>query len=148
MERDPRLAHLPQAIVNCASEIADGAVKPPAVAIEIAVGLRDFLEQEMPEGTAAAMLREVAREMEPKVRSATPGDATELIELADRADQFLRTLQLAGIAETVAITAVHNACVIAVARTRGAAGAVAWLRSVADATEKSGVLVDVVAQSR
>ena len=136
MERNEQLQNFPAALANCMGELVDAGVAPAAVACETATGLRIFVGRHMAGDQAAALLREQAALVERPDRSRLPESARELLELQEKASQFIRTLQLAGVSEDSAVSALHQACILAVMRTRGGPAAVAWLRSIADRTEE------------
>jgi len=73
-------------------------------------------------------------------------DEKELVDLASRSQQFLRMLELSGIDESAAVTAVHNACVLRLVRSSGAPAAAAWLRRVADLVDNNSARYEMVAQ--
>lgn len=147
MERDPRVANASKAIVTLADECVAGGVEAVAVALEIALGVREFLQGKMPPAAAAALLRECAASIERPDRSAMKASERELLELSDKGLQFIRTLQLAGVDQANAITALTNASVLEFARTRGAAAAAQWLKRLADHTESNAAAIDRAASS-
>src|SRR5688572_2697448 len=110
MERDPRIRNASEAILRLSREMVNagppgGGITPAAVANEIAFALGKFLSQHFSPTQAAAMLREQAGKVDPPDRKhLTPGEA-ELLELGDKAQQFINTLQIAGIEESTAVTA-------------------------------------------
>ena len=146
MNRDERLANMPVALANVMGELIEAGVEPVAVACEAAIGVRIFMGRHLSGDQASALLREQAALAECPDRSSRPATEAEHLELLDKALQFIRTLQLAGISESLAVTALNSACVLTVARTRGAAGAAAWLRGVASQTEVQAAAIDQAAK--
>lgn len=147
MERDPRISQSSQAIVKLANEMVEGGVAPLAVANEIALGLGEFLAAHFTPTQAAGMLRDQAHSIGRPDRRQMASDERELLELADNAQQFINTLQIAGIEERDAVTAIVNACTLRVARSRGAAGAADWLRRLADQVEIHAGAITAAARS-
>lgn len=147
MDRDERMQNFPAALANCMGELVDAGVTPAAVACETATGLRIFVGRHMPGDQAAALLREQAALVERPDRSRLPETDRELIELQEKASQFIRTLQLAGVSENSAVSALHQACILAVVRTRGGPAAVAWLRAIADRTEEMLPVIEHLAKA-
>src|SRR5687767_2339088 len=123
MERDERIANASSAIVKLAGELVAGKIAPLAVANEIGVALGQFLSKHFTPTQAAAIMREQAAKIDPPDRQRMIPDERELLDLDDKAQQFINTLQIAGIEEPTAVTALTNACILRVARTKGAAGA-------------------------
>lgn len=100
------------------------------------------------EGIAAALrIKAAAIEAElPRGEGMTP-DERELVDLARTGHEFINTMQVAGIAEQVAVTVLGNVLVERVARVRGAAGAADWLRRLATLVDANAEAIEVTAQS-
>jgi len=100
-------------------------------------------------GPLAAALRMRTAEVEAKAStSTTTPNERELIDLAAKAHEFINTLQIAGIEEHVAVTALSVASVERVVRSRGGAAAATWLRSLASLVEDEGQSFAMSAQRR
>lgn len=145
MNRDPRMAGASRAIVKLANECAQGTVTPLAVGHEIAFGLAEFVTSHFSPGAAAALLRQYAAQVDGPDRQAIEPSARELLDLTDQAQQYINSLQIAGIDESAAVSCLVNACIFRAARARGAKGAADWLRKLADHTENHAGAINVVA---
>lgn len=75
-------------------------------------------------------------------------EVQKLLLLSGATEQFMKSLQEAGFEEPDIVTALNNACIIAVARTRGAAGAASWLQRIAETTLSNAAEVDQIAGAR
>jgi hypothetical protein len=137
-----------KAIVKLSNECVGAGVEPLAIANEIGISLREFMAQHCQPEACAALLREHLALVDQPDRSTRTTAERELLELGENADQFIRTLILAGIDKRTAITALNNACTLAVAEDFGAIVAADWLRRLADATEQNAPAIDQVARSR
>lgn len=145
---DMRLFNMPKAIANLADECVAAGVTPANVVEAVADGLGIVLTRHYQAEQAAALLRIQAGKIEMTApRAPMPSDERELVDLARRAHEFINTLQVAGIEELVAVTVLMNTAVERVARTRGAAGAAHWLRSLASMVDKFGDAIEVTARS-
>jgi hypothetical protein len=150
MQRDPRLENLPETFVNVISELMDAGVTAEAVAAELAIGLTTFIKRHLPCRDGAALFRDHADALVMMARADAPQlepSACELLGLRDRAEGFIRGLEAEGVRESDAITALNNACVMRVAKSRGAAGATVWLRRMADHAEANARSIDQVAKA-
>lgn len=146
MERDHRLANISSAIAKLANECVGGGCSVVAVGNEIALGFAAFMQGHGPAAQAAAVLRDHAfRLAATDHRKHMPESEQEMLDLADRGLQFIRTLELAGISTNAAVTALQNACTVRVAQERGAAGAAAWLKGLAALTEKNAEAFELIA---
>lgn len=146
LERDPRIANLSAAVTKLADECVAGGVKPSAVALEMAGGVAEFLTGHATPSATAALMREVAVSVDRPDRRDMPPADRELLDLSDKGLQFIRGLQLAGVDQATAITALTNASILEFARARGATAAAQWLRRLADHTESSAAALDSVAR--
>lgn len=144
---DMRLFNMPKAIANIADECIAAGVTPANAIEAVADGLGLVLTRHYPAEQAAALLRLQAGKIEATAAPARPMtmDEQELLELASKAHEFINTLQVAGIAEHVAITSICNSLVERVARMRGAAGAAHWLRQLAALVDANGDAIETIA---
>ncbi len=147
MERDPRIEHMPAAMANVVSELVDAGVKPEAVARELVDGAGRFMAKHKLGERGPALLRQKAAELEPTSRDSMEAPMAEALERLSNAQSFLRTMQLAGAPERAAVTATLKACVLAVARTKGAALAADWLEAMARETRDHAAMIDLAAKA-
>ena len=73
-------------------------------------------------------------------------DERELVDLARKTHEFVNSLQVAGIDETVAITVLGNTAIERVARRSGASGAEQWLRGLAAFVGANGSALEQTAR--
>lgn len=96
----------------------------------------------------AAGLRIEAGKIElaaPRAPMAT--DEREMVDLARKSHEFINSLMVAGIDERVAVVTIGNTLVERVARTRGAAGAAHWLRSLANLVDANGDAIEATSRA-
>ncbi len=108
----------------------------------------ELLQSGVGHAALAAGLRVEAGKIEvaaPRIGMST--DEVELAGLVRQAHDFINTLMIVGIDEPVAVSAINNALVERVARTRGAAGAANWLRSIANLVEANAASIEETARA-
>lgn len=147
MNRDERLQHLPAALVNCSAELEAAGLPPLQIGAELLEGARRYLDGRVTADQAAALFRHHGALAENPDRTPLQVSEREHLELLDNAGSYLRNLQLSGIDESTAVAALHQACVLAVVRTRGAVGAAAWLHRIAALTEMNAPSIETAAKA-
>lgn len=136
------------AIFNIAIERFEAGDRCAVIVQAVGLALGKLLAQFSEPEESAAWLRMEARKIEsmaPKAKGSA--SVPELVQIQHRAQEFINTLQVAGIAENEAVTAMHNACVERVVRASGAAGAAQWLRNLAKLTEQNGPALEAIARA-
>ncbi len=147
-EQTPNPSNFGIATSNVARELIAAGASPMTVADTLAAALGRILSEFVKPEPAAAMLRIQAGRIEAtRPTVARDADEAEMIDLGRRCHEFVNTLQVAGIEENLAVSALINMAIERVARTGGAAGASHWLRRMADMVDKNGDAIETIARA-
>lgn len=104
---------------------------------------KELIAAGVPADALAAGLRIEASKVEAKgTRADMPADELEMVDVQRRGHEFINALQVAGIDERLAISALSNALIERVVRTNGAGGASTWLRNLAGMVDQHGALIE------
>lgn len=142
-----QVSNLATAITNITLQCIAGGVSPEVMAETVAKALGQVLGLYAEPQQASAFFRIEAAKLEAATMpvAGAPIDVAEMMELGRKVQTFIDTLQLAGIEEGVAVTAVANAVVERMARYHGAKGSAAWLRRLADVAEQNETAINQMA---
>jgi len=144
----PNPSNFGLATTNIARELITAGASPMTVAEALATSLGKILSENVKPEPAAAMLRIHAGRIEAtRPTQARDADEAEMMDLGRRSHEFINTMQIAGIEERAAVSAILNTAIERVARIGGAASAAHWLRRMADLVDKNGDAIETIARA-